>query len=323
MLYMYKFFGNYGVAILFFTILTKMLLLPLQWKSKKSMAGMQRIAPKLAALEKKYKDNKQKYSMEASKLYKQEGVSMFGGCLPLLLMFPIMIGLYTVIREPLVYIVGLSGDQLKILAARVIEFTNETGGDSAVNALTFTVDNVSRFQAALASNINVFFDRLLTITPEEAEVVAKTIGSTAEAVMENQTVIAEKLMTINFNFFGLDLSQTPTFSFNLPVYGISWLWMIPLLSGLTGYGMQWVSKRYNPQVNTKQDQQNSMEMMTKIMPLFSVYIAFIVPAGLGLYWIYSNLFSAAQEPLLNKLLIKKGLLPKKDEPIEVKAEIKE
>ena len=84
---------NYGVAIIIFTLLSKLVILPFQMKSKKSMMEMQKLQPKLRELEKKYKDDKERYALETQKLYKKEGVSMFGGCLPMLITLPIMIGL--------------------------------------------------------------------------------------------------------------------------------------------------------------------------------------------------------------------------------------
>ena len=98
--------SNFGLAIILFTIITKLLLFPLQLKSKKGMLDQQRIAPKMAALEKKYKNNKQKYSEEVQKLYKQEGVSMLGGCLPTLLVLVIILGLYGVIYKPVYYLMA-------------------------------------------------------------------------------------------------------------------------------------------------------------------------------------------------------------------------
>lgn len=100
LLQIYNFIGNYGIAIIVFTILTKLILLPLNIKQTKSMKDMQRLQPELQKLSKKYKNNKEKLNEETLKLYKTYKVNPAGGCLPLLLQFPILIGLYGTLREP-------------------------------------------------------------------------------------------------------------------------------------------------------------------------------------------------------------------------------
>src|SRR4249920_2108772 len=92
--------GNYGLSIIVLTILIKVVLLPLGVKQIKSMQAMQSIQPKVKELQKKFKGNKEKIQQETMKLYKDAGVNPLGGCLPLLLQFPILIAMYAVIRAP-------------------------------------------------------------------------------------------------------------------------------------------------------------------------------------------------------------------------------
>ena len=97
----YRLVQNYGVAIIIFTIIVKLILLPLNIKSQKAMRKQQKIQPILAELQKKYANDKEKLQQEMMKLYKDNNVSMMGGCLPMLIQMPILIGLYNVIRSPL------------------------------------------------------------------------------------------------------------------------------------------------------------------------------------------------------------------------------
>lgn len=266
----YNFVNNYGVAIILFTILSKLIILPFQMKSKKSMMEMNRLQPQLKELERRYKDDKQKYSMEVSKLYKKEGVSMMGGCLPLLITLPIMIGLYSVVRQPLTHIFGVSGDQLKEMAQLLIN----NGASAGV------AEHLERggymLEMGVASYINKFGDLLASVAPN--------------------------LNGVSFNFLGIDLAATPKFA-NLDA-----LFLIPVISGVTSWLSGWVMRR--GQVQTEQTQQTN-GLMNILMPAMSVYIAFVVPAGLGLYWIISNILSIIQEPLLtvyyNKKAEKKAL----------------
>ena len=262
----YMLVQNYGVAIILFTILSKLIILPFQMKSKKSMMEMARIQPKIKELEKRYKDDKQKYSMEVSKLYKKEGVSMFGGCLPMLITLPIMIGLYSVVRQPLTYIFGVGGEQLKEMAQ--ILMNNGIG----VKDLEPLMDKGGYM---LEMKIASFFN-------EHGHLFAG---------------IKDGLADLKFNFLGLDLSATPNFKYP------SWLWAIPILSGVTSWLSGWIMRK--GQVQTEQTQQAN-GMMNFLMPAMSIYIAFVVPAGLGLYWIISNILSIIQEPLLTAYYTKKA-----------------
>ena len=133
MSYIYRAFGwmlnliyglveNYGIAIILFTLLIKIILLPLTLKQQKSMTKMQRIQPKLTELTEKYKYDKEKQSQETMKLYKEYGVNPMGGCLPLLIQFPILIAFYQVIQKPMQYVVGFGTDKIeKLLKAEGIK----------------------------------------------------------------------------------------------------------------------------------------------------------------------------------------------------------
>ncbi len=261
----YMLVQNYGVAIIIFTLLSKFIILPFQMKSKKSMMEMNRLQPKLKELERRYKDDKQKYSMEVSKLYKKEGVSMMGGCLPLLITLPIMIGLYSVVRQPLTYIFDISADQIKQMAEVLMQ-----------NGVTQGIENVIErggymLEMGVASHIKEYGHLFTSIAPN--------------------------LEGVDFNFLGIDLAATPNFKY------ITWLWAIPILSGVTSWLSGWIMRRGQP-VNEQTQQTNGM--MNFLMPAMSVYIAFVVPTGLGLYWIISNILTTAQEPLLTAYYKKKA-----------------
>lgn len=250
----YNLIGNYGISIIIFSIIAKLITLPFQMKSKKSMLDMQRIQPKLAELEKKYKDDKERYSLEVQKLYKKEGVSMFGGCLPMLIMLPIMIGLYSVVRQPLTYIFDISPEQIQAL-----------GDAFAAAGAKITTQGGYMLQIDVAKNLSLFPDIVASIAPN--------------------------LTGLDFTFLGINLSEIPNFKY------ITVLWVIPVLSGLTAWLSNWFIRRSQGAPMTEQAAATN-GMMNWMMPAMSVWIAFMVPASLGLYWIISNLLSAIQEPIL-------------------------
>ena len=108
----YDLVQNYGVAIILFTIVIKALLLPLNIKSQKAMKKQQKIQPIIAQLQQKYANDQQKLQQEMMKVYKENDVSMMGGCLPLFIQMPILIALYQAIQKPLTYMFGVDHKNL-------------------------------------------------------------------------------------------------------------------------------------------------------------------------------------------------------------------
>ncbi len=299
--------SNFGLAIILFTIITKLLLFPLQLKSKKGMLDQQRIAPKMAALEKKYKNNKQKYSEEVQKLYKEEGVSMLGGCLPTLLVLVIILGLYGVIYKPVYYLMTEKDKAVVQDVALQLQSDYENGiyikkTDDAetwmqrLNEQIRTNDNGQRdasrvnelnLAQALAGNV----DRLKALKPEY-----------------------KNLFEINFNFLGLDLGEQPSYKpFNL-------LAILPVISAVTAYLMSFLTQKLNGnavQSDAAASAANTSKSMLYFMPIMSLVIGFTLPSGLTLYWIVNNILSGVQEPLL-MLVAKKRYGVVEAEPVKGK-----
>lgn len=274
MRYIYLFVGNYGISIVLFTLLTTLIMLPLTWKQKKGMMDTQRIQPKMLELQKKYANNRDKYSQELQKLYDEEGVSPFSGCLPMLLTLPIMMGLYYVISQPLTFFMGLSDAEIASIAQAL-------GLASGGNQITQQIE--------IAGQIFTKFDSIKGLAPN--------------------------LLKVDFNFLGLNLAMTPSFK------EFSNLWAIPVLSGATAFMQTWVmklmQKRQGVVAQPGAGAQNAM--MNIMMPAMSVYFGFILPAGLGIYWIARNVFSSIQELLLTPYFIKKAR-QKEAELMELRAQ---
>ena len=253
----YEIIGSYGLSIIAFSLLAKLVMLPFSIKTKKSMLDMQRIQPKLNELQRKYGKDQQKLSMEMQKLYQEEGVSPFGSCLPTLITFPIMIGLYYVISTPLTYFMGLSAEEVTKLG--------ELLGVVSENAYTAEIQ------------------------------IAGLVSQNFDAVAH----VSEKLMNVDFNFLGMNLATTPSFK----EFGL--LWLIPFLSGVTAYFLSTITLKMQ---GTGDVQNSSTSTMKYMMPLMSVYFGFILPAGLGVYWIANNVFSALQEIILGAVMKPKQIM---------------
>lgn len=246
--FIYDLVQNYGWAVIIFTIIIKLIIAPLSVKQHKSMAKMQKVRPLLEHLQAKYKDDPNRLNEETMKLYKDLGISPAGGCLPLLLQFPIIIGLYQVINKPLSFILHLPQETVTKLI--------EMYGDGTKNVAS---------QIAVCRNMD----------PSE--------------VLNKLGVAVDKL---NFDFFGLDLSFNPNFAY------FNWYWIIPILAAGTAYLSTYITQKIQ---GTPNAQQGSMKTMNIIMPLMSAYFCFVLPAGVGVYWIMSNIVQTIQTVILTKV----------------------
>ena len=251
--------NNFAVTIVIFTIFINALMIPLSIKSQKTSVGQIKIRPKLDELKKKYGDDRQKMAMAQQKLYQDEKVSMSGGCLPMVIRLVFLMSIFYLITKPLSYLTGLGND---VISAA-------TEGLKSIGYLSNTT-----YSPELA---------ILDFTRSEALMA----GITDESLKSALSAIQAQAGMINFNLFGINLTQTPVFSFNFAEADI--LWVIPILSGLSALFSGVLSSKLQKAMNP--DAPNMMAM-SLIMPLFSVFIAFRAPGGLGFYWACSSLVSS-------------------------------
>ena len=275
--FLYNFSGNYGLALILFGIAIKLILLPVSAKSKKSMMKMSRMAPRVKALEAKYGDDKTKYQMEVMKLYKKEGVSTTGGCLWAFVPLLILIPLYQVIREPMVYMMHLSREEATEIVNAISQHVN-LGSNSYYH------------QLAAASYLGEYVNEVKAAVPALANV---------------------DLTPINFSFLGVNLGKIPTWQFwTLTGWAEIGLFLMPVISAASQWFSMVVMQKFNASVatNNRGEQDNdaasavnqSMKTMNFIMPIMSLWIGFSMPAGMSVYWITQGLFGLVQEFFLTK-----------------------
>ena len=275
--WLYVFSSNYGVALILFSLIVKLVLLPMSIKSKKSMLKMSRLAPLARSIEAKYGDDRQKAQMAVQQMYKEEGVSMGGGCLwsfiPLLILFP----LYYVIREPITYMLHNS----RSVSAAIVAFIQASGVDLGKNT----------YYAQLAA--------------------AGHLGEFAEAIKSVTVMAGAKLQDIDFSFLGVDLASIPSFRFwQCEGWSEIGLFLIPVASGALQMLSMFISQKMNNQVATNADgevdknaaqvaNQTNASMMI-MMPLMSLWIGFSMPAAISIYWIAQAVFGTVQDVVLTK-----------------------
>ncbi len=274
------FSNDFAAAVAVFTLLINVILIPLSIKSQKSAVQQMRIKPKLDELKKKYGDDRQKMAMAQQELYSQEGVSMSGGCLPMIIRLLLMMSIYWIIMSPFTYMAG----------------ANEKNIDNIYNKITAAEEYKDEYKAALG------WDKI-TENNKELAIIGnlRADGNVFEEVLSPELYAeikpdVEKLIEldndekthINFYLFGnenLDLTKTPNFSFDI-FNDAQLLWLIPFGAFLAQILTSLISMRVN-KINNP-DAPSMMGMMLT-MPLISLFIGFGLPAGVGFYWICSSL----------------------------------
>ena len=274
----YNLTNSYGVALILFTLVIKLIMLPFQMKSKKSMMRMSRVSGQMQELQKRYAKNQAKLQEEMQKIYEEEGVNPMSGCLWSLIPFPILIALYSIIRQPITHFMMLSKDVLQTVV--------QSAADAGVNLTNIVMMDKATGAPALKDGLY--------------QMAAYGQINLVKAVQEMGLSTPEGWFDMNYNFLGLDLTATPweyvkSFTFTWAVIGVI---LIPILAGLSQFVFSKLTMKTQPQADAAGGA--SMKSMMYMMPLMSVYIAFIMPAALGVYWIAQSVFSLIQEAILNK-----------------------
>lgn len=281
----YNLFGSYGLALIFFAIVVKLILFPFSLKGKRSMIQMNMLSDKMQKLQKQYGKDKERYNLEVQKLYEKEKVNPMSGCLwsfvPLLILLP----LYAIIRQPLKYMMGVNSQDLLNAVANAVQWNSAALDMGWIKEAADSFANTGYNQLYLAS----------LITPENLASVQAAVGEAGS-----------KIFSINFDFLGLiDLSQTPQLKF-WTISGGFGLFLLPVISAASGFVFSLISMKTNS-VNQKSAQaanNATAKSMLIVSPLMSLWIGFAMPAALCVYWIANNLLSMLQEFLCGKLLKK-------------------
>ena len=280
---LYDLTTNYGVAIILFSILVKLVLLPMNAKGKKSMMKMSRLTPDIERIKKKYPDDTNKQQQLTQELYKKEGVSTCSGCLwsfiPLLILFP----LYTVIRQPIEYMLGETAENAAAIVDVIKTAAPELFGKNAFYA-----------EMIAARHIPDFVEQIRAVLPEISEAT---------------------LAGVNFDFLGIDLGRQPSINF-FAWEAFDWanigLFLLPVLSAASSVLSMLISNKQNDSVVTnekgiqdkeaaKNSQQNqTAKTMMWMMPIMSLWIGFTVPAALSVYWLISGVLGTIADTFMTK-----------------------
>ena len=270
----YDFSQNYGIALILFALVIKLVLFPFNLKGKKSMIQMNLLSSKMQQLQKQYGKDRERYNLEIQKLYEKEKVNPMSGCLWSFIPIIFLMVLYGIIREPLTYLMNVPADMINTVA----EITG------VANSGTYP-------QIAMLKAI---------ADPAVLEQVKAALGDAGAG-----------LFSMNVEFLGINLANIPQLNFWSAEGGLVWgnigLFLLPLVSVGTSLLSMYVSMKTN-QMNRGGEQNDQMaktnRTMMIFMPIMSLWIGFTVPAGLSIYWIAQYIFSIFQELICGRLLKK-------------------
>ena len=286
LLWIYNFCGNYALSLAIFTLLTKLVLFPLSYKGKQNMMQMNSMNAEMQRLQKQYGKDQQRYQQELQKLYEEEQVNPMGGCLWSLLPLPIMMGLYYVIRKPMLYMLCLTEDQIS------------TVKEALVAAQSGILDGVSQAYEEI---------RIMSVISQDSSLYQVAANALGDA--------ADKLQTINFNFIGVNLGAIPDWKF----WGwdsVTWnnigLFLIPIAVTVLNFLYSQCSMKSSQIKNGDEKKEEaaaaanqSTKTMMMVMPLMYLWFGYIMPAGMCIYMACNAVFSALQELIFSKFLNKK------------------
>ncbi len=278
--FFYGLTDNYMVALLFFAIVVKVVLFPLGIKQQKNMVKQASLRPKEMAIRAKYagrtdQATQQKMQNEIMSLYQNENYNPAGGCLPMLLQLLVVWAIYQIVYGPLTYLCGMSAE--------------------AVTLLKEGIKVLTEVETYTGNQIQMLHDITVLTVPKILEALPSLEGFTAEL----GTAIEDTLVNNwpNMTVFGgkLDLSATPTVAFNI-------LLLIPILNLVTTWASTKITRKFSYQSPDQAEQMNSsMKIMEITMPLMIFWMAFNLPAALGVYWIFQNVLGVLQSFILSKM----------------------
>lgn len=278
---LYNLFNNYGIAIIIFSILLRIILIPITIKQQKTMKKTTKMQQEMNSIREKYKNDPEKLNQETIELYKREKMSPFSGCLSAILQLVIILAVFWLVSQPLTYMKKVQNSELFNEYKQKIEEQTDTKSTYKEIAI---IDNVESDYQEILNNLN-----------------DENVENREE--LENRKNQLEELR-INMEFLGLDLSKVPTQSLN------DWkVYVIPVLYVITSFiSIRLTTKTQNSQNDNevKSAEAESMEQMNKsmsyMMPIMSISIAAIAPLGLALYWLVSNILMIFERLIINKFM---------------------
>lgn len=291
--WLYNVFNNYGIAILIFSVILRVILIPITIKQQKSMKKSAKLQAEMSEIQKKYKNNPEKLNQETIELYKREKMSPFSGCLSSILQIIIIFSVFWLVSQPLTYMKKIDKDLIE-------KYSNEMK-ESGYNA------NNSYIQIATIDYAETKYQEI------EKQLEQEDVEHKEELKQKQDDY---NKLRLNMEFLGIDLSKVPTQSLNdWRVYVIPVLYVLTSIASIKITTATQKNKQKksivvfedgenNEEVDPTEQMQQMSNSMMYMMPVMSVMIAIVAPLGLALYWLMSNILMIIERLVINKIMKK-------------------
>ena len=318
--FLYELVNNYGLAIILFSILLRLILLPITIKQQKSMQKTSKIQGQLKALQLKYKNNPEMLNKETMELYKKEKISPFSGCLSAIAQILIILSVFYLVSQPLTHMKHANDDH-KDLKEVVGIYKEQVSAENNSGTRYLEIATIARMRddySRINEKINEINSNENNLEKEEnieeinedddqvesTEVVENIEQENKEDLIKRKEIL-EKL-NINMDFLGLDLSKVPNENLkDVKVYIIPLLYVISSFISIKLTTKTPTKKKENGE-ESNNDEADTMSQMNKsmsyMMPIMTLFIAFIAPLGLALYWFISNVLMIMERVIIQKII---------------------
>ncbi len=290
MSWIYSLTPNYFVTIFLFTLLTRLLMFPLNIKSQKSTADRARLAPRLERLQKKYANDRQKLAEKQQALYQKEGVSMTGGCLPMIVQMIVLFSVIAVIYKPLTYVQKVPDADIATIKTAIVAELTEDNALTKEDKQNLTNDSAYYRDMQILKHLDTY----------KAEIRAALVKDGKTPAAADETIAVLENTKKDFSIGKVSMLEQASKDGIKP----NWLWVIAILSGVTSLFTSLLSMHFSKASQPKQEAQPggcSPNFMMYMLPVMSLIISFTVPAGVAVYWIFSNLLALVQTTVLNAM----------------------
>ena len=326
--FLYELIGNFGFAIILFSILIKVLMLPISWAQQKTMKKSQKINDEMKQIQFKYKNDQEKMNQEIMALYKREKMNPASGCLSAIIQIVLLISVFILVRSPLTYMKKIDSEIIKNSVGYVKEQGASTNYDeiAVINYIT-NLEN----QESVENNQENTEQQEENIIKDEN--ISNEENENSESYKDFDIKEYKDELYINMNFFGIDLSKVPTEDLTnikaliIPIlYVISSFISIRLSTNMNNKkeeklisdGLDNKEENTNDEIN-KEDEKSEEKVpdlndamadtnkkMSWLMPIMSISIAMVAPLGLALYWLMNNILMIFERLVLNKIIKEEG-----------------
>lgn len=306
--FLYELVKNYGLAIILFSILVKLLMLPITIKQQKTMKKSAKIQEEMKQIQFKYKNDPEKLNQEVMNLYKRENMSPFSGCLSSIVQLVLLFSVFYMVRSPLTYMKKIDSNAINQMKS-IVQENGATRGYEEIAIINY----VRGLENQTSVNVEEKKSNVENENIEDNSIQENNVESIVEEDKKDDSNSNSEFsindykeqININMDFLGVDLSKVPTQDM-----GDIKVFIIPVLYVISSF----VSIRMTTNIQNKKKKDveegeqevdamaQSNKMMTWMMPIMSVSIASIAPLGLALYWLMNNVLMIIERLVLNKFV---------------------